>query len=139
MTNSPSIRAALAHYAPFLTDAPSVVAGDFNSSSAWDKPNRLTNHALAVTDLQECGLASAYHQSAGCPPGAELDPTLFQGRNISSGFHIDYCFAPESWLGAPGRVAVGRPEEWLPISDHMPLIVDLEPSAAESAHATSTA
>ncbi len=38
VTNSPSIRAALAHYAPFLTDAPSVVAGDFNSSSAWDKP-----------------------------------------------------------------------------------------------------
>jgi hypothetical protein len=132
VTNAPSIRGALAHYARFLRGSPCVVAGDFNSNSIWDQSNRTSNHALIVADLQACGLESAYHHSAGCLHGAEVDATLFQRRNISSGFHIDYCFAPKSWLGIPGRVVIGRPQQWLPLSDHMPVIVDLEPSISRT-------
>ena len=128
--NSPSILPALEYYAPFLRGAPSVVAGDLNSSAIWDKPGRQSNHARSVVELQAHGLESAYHLSTGCLQGAELDSTLFHGRDPASGFHIDYCFAPAAWLRAPARVAVGRPEEWLAASDHMPVVVDLEPDVA---------
>jgi hypothetical protein len=89
ITNSPSIRAALAHYTPFLSSAPSVVAGDFNSSPIWDRPGERSNHAESVADLRERGLESAYHLSTGCSPGAECDATLFHGRKIESRYHID--------------------------------------------------
>jgi exodeoxyribonuclease III len=130
VTNSPSIRTALAHYAPFLSSTPSVVAGDFNSSTIWDTPGGPSNHAESVADLRALGLESAYHVSTGCSSGAEREATLFHGRNIASCYHIDYCFAPTSWQGRSARVTVGRPEDWLTVSDHMPVVVELEPSAA---------
>jgi hypothetical protein len=130
--NAASIRGALAHYAPFLNAAPSVVAGDFNSSTVWDRPGGVTNHALTVADLSECGLASAYHHALGCPMGAEPQATLFQHRNLTAGFHIDYCFAPKAWLGTPGGVTVERPEDWVTRSDHVPLVVRLDPDIGRS-------
>jgi hypothetical protein len=82
--------------------------------------------AETVSDLSNLGLSSAYHQLVGCSPGAEPDPTLLQQRKLAAGFHIDYCFVPDAWLGAGSRATVGGPEQWLADSDHMPLVLDLD-------------
>jgi hypothetical protein len=79
-----------------------------------------------VRELGERGLVSLYHVASGEPQGEESRPTFFLHRNPTKPFHLDYMFAhasqiPPGWSG----LRVGDPEDWLPLSDHMPVIVDL--------------
>jgi hypothetical protein len=56
----PTVR-ALRTYASFLTERPSIVAGDLNNHVRWDKPGKASNHANAMAEIAALGLASAYH------------------------------------------------------------------------------
>ena len=120
-------REAVARYRDFLGSAPSIVAGDFNNSVIWDKPGTACNHAEAIADLDRIGLHSAYHMHTGAAAGREPDPTLFWTRNAEKLYHIDYCFIPRSWTARVKGVTVGSAAEWMPISDHAPLTVDIAP------------
>ena len=63
--------------------------------------------------------------------GAESTKTYFHTKKLHFGHHIDYAFL----RGASASLEIGLPEDWLQYSDHMPLILDIEPlpSAAVSA------
>lgn len=106
----------------FLERAPSLLIGDFNSSANWDRLHTGRNHSMLVEKLERFGRHSAYHGQEKTAQGAERHPTFFATRNIEKPHHIDYAFAGR--LAA--SVAVGRPDDWLEHSDHMPLIVDIE-------------
>jgi exodeoxyribonuclease III len=127
VVNPGSIAKAITHYGAFLGAGPALMAGDFNANTRWDKGARAGNHAQTIAALEARGLASAYHTCSGAAAGAEPDSTIFWTKNRQAGYHIDYCFAPRAWLGKESRVTVGRPEEWLAVSDHMPMVVELEP------------
>ena len=104
----------------------SLIIGDFNSNSIWDKPRREWNHTTCVQKLEECGFRSLYHLAMDERQGEETTPTFYMYRHESRPFHIDYCFAhlskiPDSWAG----LSVGDPSEWLSFSDHVPMIFDL--------------
>ena len=74
---------------------------------------------------EELGLVSAYHRYTGEPHGIERTPTHYWRWQETSPFHIDYCFVPRSWRIE--RVEVGGFDEWKELSDHRPLIVDVDP------------
>jgi exonuclease III len=112
-----------------LSAQPTVIAGDLNSNARWDKWDRWWNHTDVVRALSEMGMESAYHLSHRIPQGSEPEPTFYLQRNLAKAYHIDYVFAPAEWLGA-GSAWVGDAETWLQWSDHMPLIVRLNPSDA---------
>ena len=109
--------AALDHYQRFLSTKPCVVAGDFNHSKRWDHDG---SFSATTSRLGELGLASAYHEHASLPYGAELEPTLFFRKGLLE-YHIDYCFVPRSWTTR--EVIVGKRADWIDTSDHAPVIV----------------
>jgi len=111
-----------------LTSAPAIVAGDFNNHPTWDKPGRLNTHANTVEAMTGLGLISAYHAFHKVDSGKGKEPTLYWRNRTKEDprYHIDYCFVPKSWTGLLRQVTVGSFDPWIKLSDHMPLIVDLE-------------
>ena len=124
------LRLALRRYRGFLTEVPSVVAGDFNNNLIWDKPGWLMNFSHTVDVLAALGLNSVYHHVTGEAFGEERAPTIYWRDRTKDGptYHIDYVFAPHQWLRKVRNIEVGCFEDWCGsrLSDHVPLTVDLD-------------
>jgi exodeoxyribonuclease III len=124
------LRRALTKYRGFLAERPSIVAGDFNNNVYWHRPGWRINHGNAVADLEQLGLASAYHALRGEPQGRESVPTLYWRDRRKGGptYHIDYVFLPAAWLVHVRELAVGTFEDWCGagLSDHVPIVVDID-------------
>jgi exonuclease III len=103
-----------------------VICGDFNSNQIWDKSRRVRNHSECVRELAESGFHSLYHRIMGDAQGQERQPTFFLHRSEEKPYHIDYVFAHEERLkGRDMDALVGFRSDWIGLSDHMPLVVDL--------------
>ncbi len=99
--------------------------GDFNSSAVFDGQVGRINHSMLVERLErEHALVSAYHQHRGERHGQEKVGSFFMHRNANAAFHLDYVFVPKSWTIK--NVELGPAGDWLQLSDHCPLIVDVE-------------
>ena len=118
------IHAALDCFQTFVRAAPTIMAGDFNSNTFWDKKHGALDHTHLTARLHALGLRSLYHVRNGEEHGAELTPTWYMYRNRTKGYHLDYAFVPERFV-PDAAFAVGHPDEWLPHSDHMPLVVEI--------------
>jgi exodeoxyribonuclease-3 len=120
-------RRAVRAYQRFLASDPSVVAGDFNDNVRFP-PHRGNTHWMAVEELGALGLTSAYDHTRNVAQGGELEsePTIYWRDRTLEGprYHIDYCFVPHRWLNG-ASVVVGAFEDWISVSDHVPLVVDL--------------
>ncbi len=119
-------------YGDLIVAQPTVVVGDFNSNTIWDykRPDG-QNHTGLVRNLAALGLVSAYHHFHGETHGAESRPTLYLLRKQARPYHIDYCFMPKNWTPHIRSVEVGAYDSWANVSDHRPLMVDLDlPRAA---------
>jgi exonuclease III len=103
-----------------------IVVGDFNSNSKWDGDYGLNNHSAAVDRFRKLGLESAYHVFSKEPQGAERHPTLWFRKNIATDYHIDYAFLSRPLVSKLRGVEVGRCEDWLSLSDHAPVLVELD-------------
>lgn len=122
-----AILSSLDHYGEFLRSAPSIVVGDFNSHPRWDKDDQKANHSILAARLRaEFGLVSAFHTFAERSGNVVEPATLYYQWKQDRGFHIDYCFFPESWASRLISVEIGNYQEWAKESDHRPLIVDFE-------------
>ena len=109
---------------------PTVALGDFNSNSIWDHEHpEGRNHTALVERLDSLGLVSAYHAYHGEPHGAETRPTFFEYRHEHRPYHLDFCFLPKTWGAFVRNVTVGPFADWSPLSDHMPLSVDISDDA----------
>jgi len=102
-----------------------IVAGDFNSNSIWDGGYK-RNHSAAVERFRKLGMESAYHVFSGEPQGAERHPTLWFRKKKDNPYHIDYAFLSRPLLSKLKGVVVGRCEDWLSLSDHAPVLVELD-------------
>lgn len=113
----------IAAYRDFIKSTPCIILGDLNTArylSAGD------SHMQFVNLLKdEFGLVSAYHKYFGVDHGRETHNTYFDRTNRGKPFHIDYCFIPKSWLPMLKKVTVGCPRDWLDLSDHTPLIIEV--------------
>jgi exodeoxyribonuclease III len=117
---------AIHHYDKLLDSKLSILAGDFNSNTIWDKPRREGNHSTLVKKLAEKGIDSAYHSFLKQEQGKEAHPTLYMYRQKNKPYHIDYCFASKKIIDSIRSVEVGDHERWCRYSDHVPLIVDFD-------------
>jgi exodeoxyribonuclease-3 len=120
---------AVDRYEPFLRNASTIVAGDFNNHVLWDKPGYTNNHANAVAALDAFGLVSAYHVDRGVRHGHEGEPTHYwrDRRKDGATYHLDYIFLPDEWTTGLREMTVGSFEDWCGngLSDHVPLVVDI--------------
>jgi exodeoxyribonuclease-3 len=125
------LKRALNAYRAFVESSHTIVAGDFNDNVLWDKPTKANNHGENVAELNRLGLQSAYHFDRAIEQGCEEEKTLYWRNRTAEGpkYHIDYCFVPRDWTKSIISVTVGRFEDWVGkgLSDHVPLIVDVNP------------
>lgn len=119
------IHHALDHYEQFVASRPSIVIGDFNSSAVFDRKHQPLSHTALVERLRGLGFTSAWHDQTGEAHGAESSPTFFLYRHRDKPYHFDYAFVSGSTRSGM-RLELGAVEPWLKMSDHLPLILDLD-------------
>jgi len=102
----------------------SILIGDFNSNAIWDKKNRIGNHSDVVSFLNDKNIYSLYHQKNKLAHGQEEHPTLFLLKQLKKPYHMDYCFASKSLYSKKTTVEVGVYNDWIKLSDHMPVVID---------------
>jgi endonuclease/exonuclease/phosphatase family metal-dependent hydrolase len=116
-------------HADWIRHRPTVILGDFNDNASY----RGGNWQQLLDLVQPLGLVSAYHQYFSEPFGAETQPTYFHQGKGTVAFHLDYCFVPDIWTQHIKKVEVGTFNDWHTISDHAPLIVDIDPQVSDPA------
>jgi len=97
-----------------------IIAGDFNSNSIWDKQDRWWSHTDTINELTTINIESLYHYQTGEKQGQETQPSFYLHRNTEKPYHIDYFFM-SSHLLSVSKVELGNIKDWLTVSDHMPL------------------
>jgi exodeoxyribonuclease III len=118
---------AVGMYRELIASLPCVLMGDMNSSVAYARHcTSEFNHSILVTLLESVGFSSAYHCFFDESQGIESRPTYYHRWNEHSPFHIDYCFLPSSWAKQIAHVEVGGFDDWKGLSDHRPLLVDID-------------
>lgn len=110
-------------YEELLMYEKTILIGDFNSNTIWDKTHRIGNHSNVVKKLKDWDILSVYHSFHNQLQGQEEDPTLFMYRHKDKPYHIDYCFASKDMIDKLMSVEIGEYYNWIQHSDHMPLIV----------------
>jgi exonuclease III len=116
---------ALHHYDTQLNSKQTILIGDFNSNTIWDRKHRAGNHSNVVKLLEEKGIFSSYHLHHNQIQGREEHPTLYMYRHKDKPYHIDYCFVPADISKKIKSVEVGSCDFWMQYSDHVPLIITL--------------
>lgn len=99
-----------------------ILIGDFNSNSIWDKEHRERNHSAVVSQLSGIGLYSAYHIAYDELQGEETKSTFYLHRNLEKGYHIDYCFLNPERLSS---FELLDRDKWLKYSDHIPICIEI--------------
>ena len=117
---------AINFYTGLLKNKKTILAGDFNSNTIWDKPRREGNHSTVVEFLANKGIHSTYHKFFNQTQGQEKHNTLFMYRHKNKSYHIDYCFASDDLVNKLSHVEIGKHSKWCKHSDHTPLIVTFD-------------
>ena len=115
---------AINYYDKLIKRKNTILAGDFNSNSIWDRPRRIGNHSDVVAYLANKKIYSAYHTFHKQIHGKELHPTQFMYRHHDKPYHLDYCFASSDFISRMTEVQIGTHEEWSHCSDHKPVVVE---------------
>jgi exodeoxyribonuclease-3 len=117
---------AVHFYEDIITEENTILIGDFNSNTIWDRPKRVGNHSDLVKKLELKGIKSAYHEFHAQQQGKEIHSTLYMYRHKEKPYHIDYCFASSDFLKRLKDVEIGKHCDWSSLSDHCPIIVDFD-------------
>jgi exodeoxyribonuclease-3 len=112
---------AMRHYK--LSKKNTILAGDFNSNTIWDRKYRIGNHSHVVDHLHKKGITSCYHLHNNQIQGSEQHPTYFLYRHKDKPYHLDYCFASADLASKIKSVEIGEFDHWKQYSDHVPVMV----------------
>lgn len=105
-----------------LANKKTLIVGDFNSNKIWDRVDRWWNHSDVVNELSEIGIESLYHYQKSEEHGSENNPTFYLYRKLERPYHIDYVFCSSDIINNC-QLEIGSVENWLKVSDHLPMIV----------------
>ncbi|HRG93925.1 MAG TPA: hypothetical protein PLZ10_13305 [Chitinophagaceae bacterium] len=119
---------AIHHYKRKIRKQQTILIGDFNSNTIWDRKYRIGNHSHVVSRLAKKGIHSCYHSYVNQEHGKEKDPTFYLYKRKDKPYHLDYCFASMDLLSQIQSIEIGDYDTWKPFSDHVPLIVTFNPS-----------
>lgn len=114
------------NYYSNLLSLPCVLTGDFNSNKIWDEKERVGNHSDMVGFLEKEHIFSLYHKQEKIEQGKEIHPTFHMYRKTEKPYHIDYFFASDLIIKDGFEINVGKAENWIDLSDHVPLSLELQ-------------
>ena len=99
-----------------------IICGDFNCDVRLKGAHAKNVHEV-IEKLSEYGLTDTYHYLNNEKQGEESQPTFFMYRHLDKPFHLDHVFAKK---GRIGDLQIGDEEKWIKLSDHLPLIFEIE-------------
>ncbi|HRH48163.1 MAG TPA: hypothetical protein PLP23_05415 [Panacibacter sp.] len=108
-----------------LKSTRTILAGDFNSNTIWDRKYRKGNHTHVVGYLEAKGIFSTYHLHHRQIKGKEQHPTQYMYRHKDKPYHLDYCFVSNDFAKKIQSVEIGAYDLWMQYSDHVPVMVTL--------------
>ena len=115
-----------------LFDEKLIMCGDLNSSVVFnghhktkDDDGNPKDHTHLNEKLNNKGLYSAYHELTGEKQGEETSPTFYLSRHLDEPYHIDHVYAKK---GAVSKLKILDPEKWIRISDHIPIVFEIDES-----------
>ena len=114
---------AIHHYDKKLSNKQTILMGDFNSNTIWDRKYRAGNHSNVVKRLEEKGIFSCYHFHHQQVQGKEEHPTFYLYKHKDKPYHLDYCFASTDMINKIQSVEIGEYDFWKQYSDHVPVMV----------------
>lgn len=114
---------ALKHYNRIIRKKGTILVGDFNSNTIWDRPRREGNHSTVVKQLAKKGIHSVYHKHFMQEQGKEAHPTHYLYRHKEKPYHLDYCFVSSDLISELQTVEIGDYDSWKTYSDHVPVMV----------------
>lgn len=117
---------AIHHYDKKLRNKQTILIGDFNSNTIWDRKYRAGNHSNVVKRLEEKGIFSCYHLHHKQIQGKEEHPTFYLYKHKDKPYHLDYCFASTDLIDKIQSVEIGEYDFWKQYSDHVPVIVTFD-------------
>jgi exodeoxyribonuclease III len=117
---------AVHHYQEQINKQRTMLIGDFNSNTIWDRKSRTGNHSDLVKVLEEKGIQSAYHVHHAQIQGQEKHPTFYLYRHPDKRYHLDYCFISADMTQQLQKVQIGRHHFWKQFSDHVPVIITFD-------------
>ena len=117
---------AIHHYDKHITNKQTILVGDFNSNTLWDRKYRTGNHSNVVKRLEEKGVYSCYHLYHKQTQGKEEHPTHYLYRHKDKPYHLDYCFVSADMAEKISSVEIGDYDFWSQHSDHVPVIVTFD-------------
>ena len=117
---------AIHHYESIISNKQTILIGDFNSNTIWDKPRREGNHSTVVKQLEAKEIYSVYHKHFNQAQGQEQHATLYMYKRKDKAYHIDYCFASIDMLKHLKEVEIGDYDFWIKYSDHVPVITTFD-------------
>ena len=115
---------AINYYDDLIHETKTILIGDFNSNTIWDKPRRIGNHTTVVDKLGLKKIYSIYHKYYNQIHGKEEHPTLHLYRHEKRPYHLDYCFASNDFIENVESFEIGTYQDWTMYSDHNPLIIN---------------
>ena len=118
---------AIHHYDKKLSNKQTILMGDFNSNTIWDRKYRAGNHSNVVKRLEEKGIFSCYHFYHQQVQGKEEHPTFYLYKHKDKPYHLDYCFASTDMINKIQSVEIGEYDFWKKYSDHVPVMVTFDP------------
>jgi exodeoxyribonuclease III len=117
---------AIHHYDKKLKHKQTLLAGDFNSNTIWDRKRRAGNHSNVVKKLEEKSIFSCYHLHHKQVQGKEQHPTFYLYKHKDKPYHLDYCFASIDMIDKIQTVEIGDYDFWKQYSDHVPVMVTFD-------------
>jgi exodeoxyribonuclease-3 len=114
---------AIHHYDKKIKNTQTLLIGDFNSNTIWDRKYRAGNHSNVVKHLEEKGIVSCYHLQHNQTQGQEQHPTFYLYKHKDKPYHLDYCFASNDLNNKLLSVEIGDHEYWMQYSDHVPVMI----------------
>lgn len=118
---------AIKYYNKLLENENVLLIGDFNSNSIWDnESSKEYNHKDMVEMLSKESILSVYHVLNNEEHGKEKIATLYLQRKNEKPYHIDYCFCKKDMIKKIKRFEIGKYENYIDDSDHMPMFIEFE-------------
>lgn len=75
--------------------------------------------------LNKNDIESVYHHWFKEDFGREKNPTYFMFKKESKSYHTDYIFLKKNTIDNIKNFSVGKYNEWIGYSDHMPLLIEI--------------
>lgn len=102
-----------------------IIIGDFNGNQIWDDNVYTGNFTQTFNFLEAQNFKSLYHWQTGETYGQETQPTFYLYRKRDKPYHLDYCVVKNNRLKKSTTIEVGTFEDWIDLSDHVPLVVEV--------------